>query len=579
MVLLPTRISQSLLGCSRSTSSSSFCLYRGLASLSDEQKNLHLAPLYSLAEILCLAQQSGTMQEGETAELFGSIVEHLQKASTQADRNAATLDLVGEILARGDRLRKAQANGAAADDPESRELLLGSAPPIKANLGDETVTLDPSKTRNANFKQVLEMQKVPALSTLFTVAIAVRNLSSGTSVQRRRKSRFLRPRRRASWPWTLPRNWKLAGKEREAIQGSSIPDASNRSSMISKQKTARQKVNSKDLEKLAQEYWDQLGAPVRWALSGIVYAYFLRPDDLLVSEDPLLLRKHRFEKTPAGQKNHLFEKSEFSDSSQKAGSFFTGGFADFGDAAGVAAARGSRLGGESGEMFAAEQLSALRLTNWDMLREEDFRLLKLKVTVAREWIVRAATQPELEATLAETSLGLLSLTRRASLLNSLSTGDWRGVWNALTLSDVYFLADRYLERYSADPWQSPATLALRKAAAKNDGGRLQLLGAQYDDVFGCSHPHLWNAAPYEAYEKQQMLAPIAERSAEFKLYLAQIADAEGLPAASLGGVAETLARNTVLKRMQLNDFYDWRSVIKVYESMDTKMLREAMTKP
>ena len=47
------------------------------------------------------------------------------------------------------------------------------------------------------------------------------------------------------------------------------------------------------------------------------------------------------------------------------------------------------------------------------------RLVGLRIRGAREWIVYAADSAELQADLAEATLGLLSLTRRATLLNGL----------------------------------------------------------------------------------------------------------------------------------------------------------------
>src|SRR5262249_17656672 len=61
-----------------------------LRSLPDSVKIQHLAPLYSLIEILCLAQQSGSLKEEDSAELFGMVVERLQKAASPSERNAAT---------------------------------------------------------------------------------------------------------------------------------------------------------------------------------------------------------------------------------------------------------------------------------------------------------------------------------------------------------------------------------------------------------------------------------------------------------------------------------------------------------
>jgi hypothetical protein len=234
----------------------------------------------------------------------------------------------------------------------------------------------------------------------------------------------------------------------------------------------------------------------------------------------------------------------------------------------------AKLGGINGQLIAGKQISAIRTTNWDQLRDEDLRLFGLKVSVAREWIVRAASQPELAASLGEATFGLLSLTRRAELLGALADSNWRSVWKLLTLSDLYFLGDRYLARYPTDPWTSIATQALRRETKGNDGSRLAILGAEFAAIFGCSHPHLRDAMPYEEYEKDPF--KLAERSAEFKLYLARYADAAGLSASALGPVAENAAR-AILKQLQLSDIYDWRSVLASYSGFDGKGWEEAST--
>jgi hypothetical protein len=103
-----------------------------------------------------------------------------------------------------------------------------------------------------------------------------------------------------------------------------------------------------------------------------------------------------------------------------------------------------------------------------------------------------------------------------------------------------------------------------------------LLGAELADSLGCAHPHLRAAVPYEEYEKDMFTSRLAERSAEFKLYLARYADAAGLPASSLGPVAETAVR-AILKKMQLSDAHDWRSVLAAFSGIDGKFMQEVMT--
>lgn len=102
-----------------------------------------------------------------------------------------------------------------------------------------------------------------------------------------------------------------------------------------------------------------------WAM-----ALYLSPDDLVVSEDPLLLRKHQFLVLRGGVvKPRLHEPADVNASSERAGSYFTGGFASFGNAAGRAAAQSAKLGGEHGEAIVSKQMAALRATDWSKLRE------------------------------------------------------------------------------------------------------------------------------------------------------------------------------------------------------------------
>lgn len=529
-----------------------------LRPLSEFERAVQLAPLDSLIEMDCLAQQAGAIDDAQGAEVFGKIVQRFQKVTSPAQRVSASLDLVREILSHGK-------NAAADPDGAMQAMLLGSA----ATTGDS------AHSRLGRYRQVLDLQKAPSLATVLAVAEAAQNLASGKGAPAA-QIQVLESRAAGLFAVEVPKTLGLRGKQKDLVEAFQ-PHRLEEIVKQFKEKTARKNFKPQDLEKPAREYLEAIDAPVSWAMEGTVYAYFLRPDDLLVSEDPLLLRKHEFFELDFGIKTgRVYQPSDFKQSNEKAGSYFVGGFAQFADASGAAAAMSAKLGGDYGARVAAKELSGIRSTNWEGLRDEDLRLFGLKIAVAREWIVHAATQPELEASLAETTFGLLSLTRRAELLSALSDGNWSAVWDVMTLSDLYFLADRYVERYKADPWISAATQALRREAARNDGARLQLLGTVLVDSFGCAHTHLRGALPYEEYEKDMSDARLAERSAEFKLYLARYADAAGIRASSLGAVAETVARG-LLKKMQLSDFHDWRSVLASFSGIDGKLMQEAMT--
>jgi hypothetical protein len=542
-----------------------FALSEALRDRSDEEKNAVLPAVNSLIEIICLAQEARRFDEMQSAKLFGEVVKKLGEATSPAARTATSLDLVRMILER--------AGKAAAADPDEaiRSVLLGSDPPSVVEVDGALVTVDPSMSRHRRYQQVLELQKVPSLATVLALSDAARTLGAGKGASAE-QIQILESKAAGLIAGETPKELGLKGKQKEQVQGFQ-PRHLQEIVKQFRQKTANQKVNQKDLEKLSQDYLEEIDVPVRWALEGIVYAYFLSPDDLLVSEDPLLLRKHQFVRIPLPAPT--WQHARLIQSSENAGSNFEGGFADFGDAAGRAAAKGARLGGEYGEDVAAKQIGALRMTNWGRLRDEDLRLVGLKVTVAREWIVRAASQPELETALAEATLGLLSPTRRADLLAALAADSWSYVWGLISLSDLYFLGDRYLEHYAADPWKSPATIALRQASEHNNGSRLQALGGEFDETLNCSHPHLRMAPPYEEYEKDLLTGRLAERSAEFKLYLARYADAAGIPAAALEAVAEPAAR-AILKKLHMSDPHDWRSVLAAYQSLDDKTIQEVV---
>jgi VWFA-related protein len=81
------------------------------------------------------------------------------------------------------------------------------------------------------------------------------------------------------------------------------------------------------------------------ALSGMIYAASLDPEGLLVNEDPHLLKKHRFfPAAPKDKQPALFTPSVLNSSSDSAGSYFSGGFTNFEEAARTLASGGKFRG-------------------------------------------------------------------------------------------------------------------------------------------------------------------------------------------------------------------------------------------
>jgi len=156
-------------------------------------------------------------------------------------------------------------------------------------------------------------------------------------------------------------------------------------------------------------------------MAGTIYARDLDPTDLIVWEDPMLLRKHQFVSLMARNgKPVWFTPANMTISSEGQGSYFTGGLAEFSLAAGQAHAAGNHLGGSGGETFAAAVFASVRATNWRGVTAAALQSFGASVRLAREWIVESAVSPAMHRELEQDSRGPLSLTRRKTLLEALT---------------------------------------------------------------------------------------------------------------------------------------------------------------
>jgi hypothetical protein len=268
-------------------------------------------------------------------------------------------------------------------------------------------------------------------------------------------------------------------------------------------------------------------------------------------------------------------KSEFYPSSEGAGSYFSGGFGHFPIAAGEAAGASWKMPGPGGKDAVAAQIAAIRSTPWDLITESDLRLLGVRIAIAREWIVQAALRPEAFQALTSATVGLLSLARRADLINGINARDWGRVWEAVTVPDLFSLGAAYPEYFKQDLWHSPLTREFRTLSATDQPDHLQALGALPYLSLGCDHPHWMPMAPYEEYEHRFFPGENAERWAEFKLFLAFDADVAGVDIAQLSSVAEKLAARAFASA-QMADFHDWRSLLNAYASISTSDLNKAL---
>jgi tetratricopeptide (TPR) repeat protein len=517
------------------------------------EANLQLGQFHSLIEWICLLRRRHAIDDNEAAKLFKFVCDQFDAADSPAAYTTASLESARAILGYCKSTEK-----TISADETIRSCLLGSH-------------VSPESRRSIAFQRTLDLQKVPSLEAMFAIydRLARIKTQGGAELDLIKKNIETLPLAE------LPKGTKVESKEKESIVRYEATPVQKSLAELA-QKLSKKKPNAKDVEKISQELLGALQPQVTLALAGQVYAYFLRPSDLVVSEDPLLLRKHHYFDfdTELGRKELLTE-SRFNRTSQGAGSYFVGGFARFALAAGEAASVGWKTGGPAGKESIAAEIAAIRSAAWDRLDESDQRLASLRITVAREWIYVSASQAEAFRPLSEDTMGVLSLSRRADLLNGIEMRDWRKVWESVTLPDLFLLGGKYLERFKTDLWTSPVTVALRSIATVNDGSRLNILGPIPYHSLGCNHPHLVADAPYEEYELRMFPQELAERSAEFKLFLAFEADNLGLEPSALSDIAETLA-SRAFRSVQMTDAKDWRSLLAGFASIMPKDIKQAL---
>ncbi len=521
--------------------------------------NLHLGQLNSLVEWICLFSRLHLIDDTQAAKLFRFVSSHFATADSGTAYTVAALDSAGTILDHC-KVSGPPASARPSADEKLKSCLLAVPP-------------GSSSRRAIDFQTVLEAQKVPSLDALFSIYAAAAKLSNGgvgdVATIEKGIATF------ASVP--LPKTAKAEGKEKESINRYEPAQIQKLVAEL-REKAGRRKANPRDIEKIARELIVALEPQVTLALAGPVYAYFLRSTDLVVSEDPLLLRKHRYlDFGPQARHAELLFQSRFDQQSEGAGSYFLGGFAQFGLAAGTAASVGWKNGGHAGSEAIAAEIAAIRGAIWARLDESDQRLLVLRIEAAREWIVESARRPAEFRALSEETMGLLSLSRRAELLTGIESRDWNQVWSSVMLPDLLALGGKYLHRFKSDSQPSPVFTALREVSSNNDGSRLATLGAVTYYSFGCGHPHLQPNAPYEEYERHFFPDAIAERFAEFKLFLVLQADALGVQPSVLGEVAEALAAKA-FRGAKMADFRDWRSLQVAYAAITANDLKQALEK-
>jgi hypothetical protein len=432
-------------------------------------------------------------------------------------------------------------------------------------IGDAPRSIDVAAARITAWDRVLDIQKAPGLAAVMSIVNAASNLATRPAAQV-----ALMETNAATIPAVdVEKSVKLDGREKDHIRrflpGKLLKEIADARKKVAKSK----KINPKDVQKLSAAILSELEPQMRLALAGVLYAYYFRPGDILLANDPLLLRRHRFVDYTSLTKPDYFATTELQPG--PAGSLALGSFVTMATAAGQASLADTKASGSVGETLASEQLGSIRLTHWPAFGTEDQRRMGLRLRAAREWIVDAATGAEYRSALAADSAGCLSPARRHGLMEGLVRHEWKAVWSSVTLGDLNALGTKIEARLSGPANASPVFKELFELAGKDDGSRLSWLGPNLSVINGCMHPHFVQQMPYEEFERYMLPNRLAQRASEFKLYLAEYLERAGIPASFLAVVAEPAARR-VISSMKMADFRDWPAVLAAFTTVDDAMI-------
>ena len=429
--------------------------------------------------------------------------------------------------------------------------------------------IEADAARRDEFAEVLRLQSVPSLAALLQARDDALVLATGKGDLRARLESLDAAIR--SIPNVAVTKELGFREERKQLVSSFEVAALERAQGRLGKAAARRRVRLPEMERQSRSVRANLLPHVVTALSGVIYAYYLRPDDLPVAEDPLFLRKHEFYGLTVAFQSNFFPATTLRGIGGDTGPHFAGGFAGFPEAAGHVAQFGLRVMDPDAHALTRLQFGSLRATRWRELRDTDMRRFALTTLLGREWIVAAAKDGASRSELAKAVAGLLSVNRTQQLFTALADRKWPDIWRSLSLSDLYRIGRARIS-------DSPVAAALASLPPDAEADRrLNMIGAIRPKAYGYSRPRIWSDPPYEEYERYHSDASIAERMSELKLYLVREADAAGLSVEQLARVAEPVARS-VLSIVEMGDFWDWRSVTETFDRLTGPALKEARSR-
>ncbi len=534
-----------------------FSWARTLEGAETEKANLALGLMGNVALLAGLLVRSGRLDPEVAATIFHELCEGLRRGS--------------EIGLQG---------SAAANALRALATAL-KAPPAGLQVAVEDALFGPEDTvlgqrRRREYRRVLELQKVPSVDRILSAFTAAESAAQGPT-ETREAAAAIEKCLPGLVMIPLPRTGRWPPELKKQLELWKVTDLVEAARSL-RERASRRRPSARDLERSGAEARRALTPWLELALRGLLMSYYLRPEDLSVSEDPLLLRKYVY--YPGRDvANSFFPPPNFKVDSAMAGAVPSGSLAGIVQVAGRIAMTGQPGAGGFAEAVEAQQLGAIRNALFWRLRNEDLRGVHLAVLAGREWVVEAAFDEVEARALEEAAAGLVSAERlarlerllvrlqsahQAGLVASWSAREyvetWQAIWETLSVSDLYWLG----RRRSRATETSRAWVALKRLPAGVHEGPVRELGTVPLEHARSTVPQLLQLSPYEDYAAQLVPQRTGERLAEFHISLACAVDEVGLDAEAVGLLAEPLAR-LMLQGLEMSDLADFRSVVQLWK--------------
>jgi tetratricopeptide (TPR) repeat protein len=359
---------------------------RNLESLAKPLLNQALGEFQGVLQLVVLLFENGAMEESTVVSTFAATCERFAKAKEPYEFAQATLESLRSVMDELKPSRQALAtasspkgiapDGTAVNQSDSWDdrllaALTGPAKRVSFRLQDKEYALDRATQQREKMREILQLQSATSLDTLRQIRDAVSSMIQGDGETSRsiEEIEIAIPQLKEIDVQTQK---GLSNNLRERIYFAKPEEIHLRLAKIRKE-AAKEK--PKDLPKLVADLLGELNPYLKNSLVGWIYSYYFSPQDLVIAQDPLFVRRHELFRDGTHHKVY-WPPAEQRSYNQEGGIFVEGVLFQLGPMAGrlgltQVESDKSFSGHNTMEAVAATQIASLRSLAWARLNESD----------------------------------------------------------------------------------------------------------------------------------------------------------------------------------------------------------------